>query len=108
VRIAGVVALALAVAASAFSSSTRPRVWLADEAPLTVAGTAFRPREHVRVRFGTSGRLWSKTLVAGQTGRFSVQFPLVQLEDCAMWYVRAEGDGGSRVTLRHIAECASQ
>jgi hypothetical protein len=106
VRILAVVALALAAAAPSFGLPSRPRVWLVQQTPPTVGGVSFHPRERVRVRFSTVGEVWAKTLVASARGGFAVRFPQAHLDRCVTWFIRAEGNAGSRVTVRHIPECA--
>jgi hypothetical protein len=103
-----IAALALAVAAPSFGSTTRPRVWLADESPVTIAGMGFHARERVTVRLGLPGKLWKKSLVVGPRGGFTTRFPLARLPQCKIWSVHATGAQGSVANERYIPECPAQ
>ena len=107
-RTIALAALALAVAAPSFGSTIRPRVWLVDETPVTIAGTGFQARERVTVRLGLPGKLWKKSVVAGPRGGFTMRFPLARLPRCKIWSVHATGAQGSVATQRYIPECPAQ
>ena len=98
--------LALAVAsmaawdASAHTERTA-RLRLVDVAPVTFRGSAFAPREDVRVVLVRQGRRFVRNAQANERGSFRVGFGLVALDVCrGAVTVSASGDRGSRATYR--------
>jgi hypothetical protein len=96
-----VVALAAAIAvATATGASAKPGIAITGQHPLSVAGTAFEPRELVRVQaIGTFG---TRTLRVRATaaGRFAARFAKVSGDWCTLRQVIASGADGSRAGLR--------
>ena len=96
-----VVALAAALAvATASGAAAKPGIRITGQHPLAVAGTAFEPRELVRLQaFGTFG---TRTLRIRATtaGTFAVHFARVSGDWCTLRRVIATGAGGSRAGVR--------
>lgn len=102
-RVASLTAAALAVAvltAAAPASSSRPALRIVAEAPLTVGGSSFGPRELVRVTaVGRFGRR-SRSVYATRAGRFVARFAGLSGDPCTLRLVTASGARGSRAALR--------
>jgi hypothetical protein len=102
--IALVLALAvLAVAAWQASAATERRATLrlVDVAPVTFRGSAFVPRESVRVTLTRQGRRFVRNARANERGAFNVRFGLVAIDVCrGAVAVSASGDRGTRATFK--------
>jgi hypothetical protein len=95
-----VVAAAAAVEASA-GLERRATLRLVDVAPVTFRGSAFAPREGVRVVLVRQSRRFVRNAQANGRGTFRVRFGLVALDVCrGAVTVSAAGDRGSRATYR--------
>jgi hypothetical protein len=79
--------------------TSRPRLSLADEAPLVVAGRGFKARERVRVVASVARGAYRKTVLASRRGRFTVRFASADAS-CGPVYVAAYGRDGSRASFR--------
>jgi hypothetical protein len=91
------------------SAATRPVVRIADDLPLTLRGTSFRPGERVRVRVLMGAATLVRTTRASRTGRFSVRFAGIRLNYCAApLTITARGARSGLVRVRiPIRECAA-
>jgi hypothetical protein len=87
------------------SASTAPQLRIVSTAPAVVVGIGFRPNEKVRLLI-TPGPS-TRTLRAGQRGRFRTTFRLI-LPRCGSVVVQALGNRGSRAMVDRTAlDCAS-
>jgi hypothetical protein len=87
------------------SASTAPRLRIIPAEPAAVIGVGFRPHEKVRLLI-TPGPS-TRTVRAGQRGRFRTTFRLV-LPRCGSLVVQAIGNRGSRAMIdRTGVDCAS-
>src|SRR5438045_2970185 len=64
-------------------AATRATLRIADDAPLTVAGTSFRSHESVRVMVTMNSRTWTATTAASARGSFVVSWRRLRLDPCA-------------------------
>jgi hypothetical protein len=79
----------------------RATLRLVDVAPVTFRGSAFAPREDVRVVLVRQSRRFVRNAQANGRGTFRVRFGLVALDACrGAVTVSASGDRGSRATYR--------
>ncbi len=101
----GVAALAAAAPAAASAAKLR----LAADLPLTVKGTAFKPREVVTVTIQTNERQWIRTARATTAGGFAVALPGVRYDPCrSSVTIVARGRKSGLVRLRvPLRECAA-
>jgi hypothetical protein len=94
------VSLLAAVALIPSASTAKPRVWVGGNAPLTVRGSGFHAREHVRVTVSAKGLSGHRTLTARFVGTSLA-------EGCGTLVIRAAGLAGSRATFRsNLVDCA--
>ena len=94
------VALLIVSATPALALTARPTLGLSKSAdPLVVRGTHFKGREHVRVIVSSAGRSWTKRVVAGTTGAFTVSFGTVAADRCSL-VARAFGSSGDRASAK--------
>lgn len=108
-RIAAItIALALtlmAVGAGGSSTSKRPVLKLAQNAPLLVKATGFKSAEQVRVRL-IAPKPAAKRVSATATGTFAVTFQDVSIDRCSSLSIVAVGARGSRASLKRAdVEC---
>jgi hypothetical protein len=79
----------------------RASLRLVDDAPVTFRGSAFAPREEVRVTLTRQGRRFVRNTRASARGVFRVRFGLIAIDVCrGAIRVVASGDRGSRATYR--------
>src|SRR5690348_9340635 len=101
VVLAGAVAL---VAASQAAATASPRLeLLRRDAPFTVRGLGFVPREHVTVTIVAPVRR-SMRVVTSRSGAFLVRLD-VSVDRCSALVVRAAGSRGDRAVLRPQPQC---
>ena len=112
-RVAGGCVAVVLTAALAFATSSdaasRPLLRIADDVPLTLRGTSFRPGERVRVTVHTGPATYVRSTRAGRLGRFTVRFAGVRLNYCATpLTITARGarSGVARARIP-IRECAA-
>jgi hypothetical protein len=112
-RIAGTFAAVLVTAGVAFATgstaATRPVLRIADDGPLTLRGTSFRPGDRVRVTVHTGPATYVRLTRAGRLGRFTVRFAGVRLNFCATPLTITARGARSGVARAHIPirECAA-
>jgi len=102
------VALAAAALAPAGAGQTaaKPQLQLMDSAALTVRGTGFRAREHVRLVVRGPG-LVTRNATAGTGGGFTMRMAGMSAGSCTGFSITATGDLGSRATLKRApGQCA--
>jgi hypothetical protein len=80
-------------------SGSKPALHVASLTPVRVTGTAFRPRERVRVTVAARRRA-AKTVRASSQGGFTVVFASLAADPCTSAYVIARGSAGSRATAK--------
>jgi len=100
--------IAAVVLGQAVAATPRPTLRLVDDtSPVTLHGSGFQPREHVRIVV-VSGSSQSKTrTVATRLGRFSVRLESVDVNTCTGLSIRAQGSDGTKATLkRPPGQCA--
>jgi hypothetical protein len=90
---------ALTASAPASSQTTRATLRLVDDAPVTLRGTGFHAREHVRLVV-FAGKRAVKTFSAGDGGGFVVRMPGMSASECKGFSAVATGDDGSRATFK--------
>jgi hypothetical protein len=101
-----VLLLALAVlSVAAFEAAAGPErrasLRLVDDAPVTFRGSAFAPREEVRVTLTRQGRRFVRDARASARGTFEVRYGLLAVDVCrGAIRVVASGDRGSRASYR--------
>jgi hypothetical protein len=103
----GVFALVVALGA-AFAQGTlartdqkpKPRVWIVDRSPITVAASGFASRERVTLSVvASSGTRLQKTVRATRAGKVRAEWTgSVQVDACHVVIVRAVGSSGLRAT----------
>ena len=94
-----VVAAVLAAAAHATPAGSSSSVRLVADAPVTVAGQRFKPRERVTVRVAPTGRAaYSKVVTATRTGTFTAVFAGRSIPECSGVRISAVGALGSRAS----------
>jgi hypothetical protein len=99
-RAIGVIALSLALVASAASAANRPVLRVSDLAPLTVHGVRFKPSEHLRVVV-TTKRRYVRRLDATDNGAFTLKMRLVRVRRCGQYSVVVYGPaGGMRAAVK--------
>jgi hypothetical protein len=86
-------------AADAGSGATRPTLRPLGESGMTLRGTGFKKREHVRVVVTTRTRT-AKSLTASAAGAFTVTFAGMNANTCAGFGATAVGSDGSRATYK--------
>jgi hypothetical protein len=111
-RAAFALALPVALAATVLAptgagqTAARPSLQLMDTAALTVRGTGFRAREHVRLVVRAPG-LVTRNTTAGTGGGFTMRLAGMSAGSCTGFSVTATGDQGSRATLKRApGQCA--
>ena len=82
----------------AAATSAKARLALVRRAPLTIRGTSFASREHVKLVIASKKRI-TKLLYATAGGSFVVRFPGVRVDRCVGFAAFAIGARGSRATL---------
>ena len=100
--------IAAVVLGQADAATPRATLRLIDDTtPVTLNGSGFQPREHVRI-IVVSGSSQSKTrTVATRLGRFVVKLESVDLNTCTGMSIRAQGSDGTKATLkRPPGQCA--
>jgi hypothetical protein len=97
-RLVLVAAVAAALAAPA-AGALAPSLKLTATKPLTVAGTHFRPHEHVTVTVAATERL-VRRVTATRRGTFDVELGDAALGRCGGLSISASGSGGSRAALK--------
>jgi hypothetical protein len=92
--------LVIAALMAAPAADSRPRAVLVpmSTAPLKVKGTHFASRERVRVRVGLGERTLSRSVRAGRSGSFVINFPGV--EACNGVTGVATGSRGSHASFQ--------
>ena len=110
---AGCLPVLAAVARLAFAgditAASRPALRIADDLPLTLRGTSFRPGERVRVTVHMGASTLVRTTRPGRRGGFTVRFAGVRLNYCAApLTIAARGTRSGVVRARiPIRECAA-
>jgi hypothetical protein len=96
-----VVAVLCSAAALAQSGAATPRAALRfiDDAPATLRGSGFLPREHVRIVIVADTTRTVRKVVATARGRFLVRVR-ADANDCAGFSATAVGSKGTRATLK--------
>jgi hypothetical protein len=94
-----VMCAAVLLAASGATASSEPSLQLTSASPVTVTGSGFASREHVRVTFTAEGRVTLRKAISGPGGRFRAVFAGRMVPTCRRWVVRAVGSRGSRTAL---------
>ncbi len=103
--IALVAATILVVTGSASGSPTSPSLRLVDVDPVTIAATAFKAGERVRVTLTVPARqpiTWR--LRARPNGTFRVQSVTVSLDPCEYAFARAVGVRGSTAVAKKLPD----
>jgi hypothetical protein len=97
-----------ATIATGSSGRSQPRLRLVSAAPLKVRGTAFYPRERVRVTASTgAGVVLRRQVRTTAQGAFVATFAQVVYDPCNSLRVTALGARGDRaVVKRPMRECA--
>jgi hypothetical protein len=99
----------LVVAGSAFgasaSSQAKPWLRLADTEPLTIRGVNFKAGEAITVTAtmreqGTKAKRVSKAAHAAASGGFTVTLASVDIDDCGLIGITAQGASGDRASLK--------
>jgi hypothetical protein len=93
------IVLLLALLLPAAAVATAPRLAVADATPLTVKGSGFRAREHIRVIVSLPGSSAHWT-TANATGGFTVRFSAMAPDSCTAYVVHAAGVRGDTAVLR--------
>ena len=93
----GLIAIVLAAGGAA-----KPALRPLDLDPLTLRGTSFKPNERVKLLLSAPPVVRSKSVRAGERGRFRVVFA-VRPGRCDAVVVQAIGARGSRATFRRDA-----
>jgi hypothetical protein len=106
------VLIAALFAAAAFGQAVAatPRATLRlvdDTSPVTLRGSGFQPREHVRVVAVAGSTQSVYRTIATRRGRFVVKLAWVDPNACAGLSIRAVGSDGTRATLKRApGQCA--
>lgn len=79
-RVAVIVVLAAALAAPALAAT--PTLRVVRERPLVLHGTAFKPREAIRVTIRMGDRTWTRPAQANARGSFTFEFSRVRIDFC--------------------------
>jgi hypothetical protein len=105
-RVLAIVAAVLSVAAAASAAAQPPTLRLVRDAPLTVAGQRFQPRE--RVRLVVDGRVVARSTTTAR-GSFTLS-STTALDRCLDMAVSVIGASGDRATLEKLPKpaCAPQ
>jgi hypothetical protein len=100
-------ALTALVPALAPAAARHPRVWLADQSPLTVRGSGFKAHEKVVVTVTLDGR-FTRTKDATAAGALTATWTATTVKaGCLSVSIRAVGNRGSVATYKSVArECA--
>lgn len=96
-RTVTLIAVLLAVAATASAGTRQPSLRLVDDAPLTVQGARFGSSETVRITVARNGRsIARRTVRSGPAGGFVARFAAVTLHRCdgGVVAITARGAGG--------------
>jgi hypothetical protein len=96
-----VVALAAAFAQGSLArTGAKPRVWVVDRSPITIAASGFGSRERVALSVvASSGTKFQKTVRATRAGKVQAEWTgSVQIDACHTVIVRAIGSSGLRAT----------
>lgn len=89
---------ALAAAAGA-AASTHASLSVASRQPIILRGRGFHPLERVRVTLVT--RVTRVRIIrAGSTGKFTLNYPGVNVPRCGGLFAHARGSSGSDATLK--------
>ena len=100
-----VIALSALLQVGTTSASTAPQMRIVSTEPAVVIGVGFRP--HERVRLLITPRPVTRTVRAGQRGRFRATIRL-SIPRCGGLVVQALGNQGSRAMIdRTGVDCAS-
>ncbi len=99
--VCGAAGIAAAVSGPALGRSV-PSLGITARQPLTVVGSSFRPREHLRVTVTLPGRVRSRSVTAGRTGHFEVVFLQLSASRCDLLRVVAIRQSGARVVLKRL------
>jgi hypothetical protein len=96
-----VVAVLCSAAALAQSAAATPgaALGLVDDAPATLRGSGFQPREHVRIVIVAGTTRTIRKVVATARGRFAVRVR-ADANDCVGFSATAVGNKGTRATLK--------
>ncbi|MBA3561662.1 MAG: hypothetical protein H0W35_02935 [Actinobacteria bacterium] len=89
---------AVAVASAQAQATAGPALDVIDVRPFVTRGTGFEANERISLLL-SSGRTWSKAVVATEGGSFRARFAL-SLPRCGGYTLHAIGSRGSRARLR--------
>lgn len=83
-------------------TDAKPRVWVVDRSPITVAASGFASRERVRLSVvASSGTRFRKTVRATRVGKVHAEWTgSVQIDACHIVIVTAIGSSGLRATYK--------
>jgi hypothetical protein len=93
-RVIGVIALSLGVAAAASASAGRPALRVTDLSPFTVHGWRFDSGQNLRVVISTKRRI-VRRLDANRDGAFTLRIRHFTVKRCAQYAVAAYGPSGA-------------
>lgn len=71
-----------------------------DTTPVTLHGSGFQPREHVRIVVVANSTQMVKRVVATRLGRFVVKLATLDVNACTGLSIRAVGNDGTEATLK--------
>jgi hypothetical protein len=96
----GAVLCSAAAVGQAVAAPPRPLLRLVDDpAPVTLRGSGFQPREHVRIVILDGSARFVRRAVATNRGRFAVRVD-AGADGCTGFSAVAVGSRGSRATLK--------
>ena len=97
--LAALVAVLASATAASFAASTGPHLSVVKHNPLTLQGSGFKPRSHVKVTF-TAARQVSKRVTVKPNGRFTVSFTVTSADRCTRWVVKVTQAGHAVALMR--------
>ena len=97
--VAAIVAVLGSVSAASFAASTAPHLSVLKRSPLTLQGSGFKPRSHIKVTF-TASRQVTKRITVKRNGRFTVSFTVSSADRCTQWVVKVTQTGHAAVLMR--------
>jgi hypothetical protein len=78
-----------------------------DTTPVTLHGSGFQPREHVRIAVVSGTTQSMRRTVATRLGRFVVKLESIDVNSCTGLSIRALGSDGTKATLKRLpGQCA--